>query len=577
MPTYADFTRLDLRIGTVLTAAPFPEARNPSYRLTIDFGALGVKKSSAQLTALYRPEDLVGRQVVAVVNFPVRQIATMMSECLVLGGLDGRRCRHATTARAAGGQRAAGGVIHPKHRSKRSSVVRTHKPPGMIRILLLFGVFYCTCVPAQERLSLSDAIQEGLENNFQIRIAANQLAVARNDDDYALTQKYPTVTLGLSPGVSYRNQSNPASIVAQSTTTSYTVAPIGQFNWVLFNGGRIELNKERLATLAELSSGQLQLQVENTVQDIINAYYNAVVQLEQIGVRERVLKLSRDRIEYQEVRSEFGQGGTFDELQARDAFLNDSSSLVQQRVGYRNAVRNLLQLMGTTQLDRDVALTDELTYEPAVYDTNELEARLLARNQQLQNLLVNRDLAALQTQLIEAERAPVIGIGAGASYDISVQTGTQTFDFGGDQPSREQELPGVAARTLAGNVGFTASYLLFDGGNRRVRAQSSRLQEITVQLDYQAAQQQLRTALLNTLALYDNQLAIIGITQGLIDNAERNIEIAEERYRGGTINSFDYRQIQLNYANAEFQLLNALLNLKSTETELLRVTGGIVR
>lgn len=447
----------------------------------------------------------------------------------------------------------------------------------MTRTAWLFTAFFCTCVRAQSPLTLSEAIQRGLENNYQLRIAESQLDVARNNDDYALTQKYPTISLGLSPGISYRNQSNPASIVAQSATTSYAVAPNAQLNWVLFNGGRIAINKERLETLAELSAGQLQLQVENTVQDIIEAYYNAVVQREQIRVRERILDLSRDRIEYQEVRSEFGQGGTFDELQARDAYLSDSTTLVQQRVGHRNAIRNLLQVMGSDDLRQEIVLTDELAYEGAVFDPAELEARLLASNRNLQNLLINRDLAALQTRLIETERMPTLGIGAAASYDISVQTGTQTFDFGGDQPSREQELPGVAARTLAGNVGFTASYLLFDGGNRRVRTQSSRLQEITAQLDYQSAQQQLRTALQNNFALYENQVVVIGITRQLIENAERNIGIAEERFRGGTINSFDFRQIQLNYANAEFQLLNALLNLKYTETELLRVTGQIVR
>ncbi|CAH1001241.1 hypothetical protein LEM8419_02140 [Neolewinella maritima] len=449
----------------------------------------------------------------------------------------------------------------------------------MIRLLPLLGILLCTGVRAQDslRLSLSDAIQRGLENNYQIRIATNELEVARNNDDYALTQKYPTISLGLSPGVGYRNQSNPASIVVQSTTTSYSVAPTAQLNWVLFNGGRIAINKERLGTLAELSAGQLQLQIENSVQDIIDAYYTAVVQEEQIRVRQRVLGLSRDRIDYQQVRREFGQGGTFDELQARDAYLSDSTNLVVQRVNYANAVRNLLQLMGETVLNQPVALTTALTYEETDYDPAALEAQLLAANRNLQNLLINRDLAALQTRLIETERLPTIGIGAGVNYDIAVQTGTQTFEFGGDQPGREQELPGVAARTLAGNIGFTASYLLFDGGNRRVRIQSSRLQEMTAQLDYQSAQQQLRTALYNTLALYDNQTRIIGITQQLIDNAERNIEIAAERFRGGTINSFDYRQIQLNYANAEFQLLNALLNLKQTETELLRVTGQIIR
>ena len=89
--TWQEFTRVEMRIGTVLAADPFPEARNPSYLLRIDFGAeIGERKTSAQITDKYAPEELVGRQVVAVVNFPPKQIANRMSECLVLGGMEGK-------------------------------------------------------------------------------------------------------------------------------------------------------------------------------------------------------------------------------------------------------------------------------------------------------------------------------------------------------------------------------------------------------------------------------------------------------------------------------------------------------
>ena len=84
--SFEDFERVDIRIGTVLRAEPFPEARKPAYRLTVDFGPdIGVKRSSAQITKHYRLDELPGRKVVAVVNFPPRQIGPMMSEVLCLG------------------------------------------------------------------------------------------------------------------------------------------------------------------------------------------------------------------------------------------------------------------------------------------------------------------------------------------------------------------------------------------------------------------------------------------------------------------------------------------------------------
>ncbi len=86
--SWSEFKKVELRVGTILSAEPFEKAKNRSYVLVVDFGEFGIKKSSAQITKLYTVQELIGKQVIAVLNFPPKQIANIMSECLILGAVD---------------------------------------------------------------------------------------------------------------------------------------------------------------------------------------------------------------------------------------------------------------------------------------------------------------------------------------------------------------------------------------------------------------------------------------------------------------------------------------------------------
>lgn len=105
--TFEDFLKTDLRVGTIIEVNDFPKARKPAYQLTIDFGDLGIKKTSAQVTTLYQKEDLLNKQIVAVVNFPKKQIANFMSECLILGAVNEKDVI----------------LLNPEHKVKNGSVV----------------------------------------------------------------------------------------------------------------------------------------------------------------------------------------------------------------------------------------------------------------------------------------------------------------------------------------------------------------------------------------------------------------------------------------------------------------------
>ena len=442
-------------------------------------------------------------------------------------------------------------------------------------IILLFPIFILSVfsLSGQENLSMAQAIEIGLQNNYQIQIAQKDLEIAQNNNNWAIAGRYPSVDLSVGSGNTYNQSNNPASFIPKISTIGTNLTPAAEASMILFDGYRVRFTKEQLEELERLSEGNVRLAIENTVQTIILAYYAALVQKEQLDVLTEVLKLSSDRINYEEVKKQFGQAGTFDILQTKDAYFNDSTNYITQKNTYENALRTLNLAMAEQDLNKPYTLTDKLQFSGDDYDLNALRTKMLANNVGLQNLFVNRELAAIGTKIESSTKLPTVSIRGGAAYTPS----WTLWGSGTRADGAEFDLGGLNAQSTNAYVNFAVTYNLYNGGTRKRKIENARKEELITQLNIEDTKLALNAQLENTWATYNMEKEVVKVTQELMDNAEENIRISDERFRGGLITSFEYRTVQLNYINASVSRLTAIFNLKNTETELIRLIGGLVR
>ncbi len=440
--------------------------------------------------------------------------------------------------------------------------------------LLLINILCCLILFAQEKLSLAQAIEIGIQNNYQIEIARQNLHVASNNNDWGAAGRYPRVDINLNSSNGYRNAKSPGFLLEQSALSG-GITPSIDAAWTIYDGKKVKITKQQLEQVENQTNLGISVATENTIQSIILAYNRALIQEEQLTTLREVLTLSRDRIDYQNVRKEFGQAGKFDLLQTQDAYLNDSTNILIQENNVATAYRDLNLAMGQDDLSKIYQLTDGLNYEPKRYQLADLEQSLFANNRNLQSLMVNRELANINTQFQESFNKPTISLGSGLVYDLTGTDGTQLIAFG-DQPPVETDNKGTN-KTFNFYFNIQANYNLFDGGNKKRNIENAKVDELIAQLNINELKRTLSNQLQNALANYNNQLRLVNLTANLINNAKENLTIGEERFKGGLITSFDYRNIQLSFVNASQSRLNAIFNLKNTEVELMRLTGDLIK
>ncbi|MBL7113689.1 MAG: TolC family protein [Bacteroidales bacterium] len=405
---------------------------------------------------------------------------------------------------------------------------------------------------AQKDLTLSLALEKALQNNYGIILSTADTEIAAINNSWGTAGRIPTVGFDASSSNSYD--------LLDNTASNRLSLALGM-DWILFDGFRVDITKDKLEDLETLSGGRLAVVVENTIEDVILYYQNVLLQQERLKVLEKVMTLSEDRYNYEMKRYELGGSVTYNVLQAKTLYLSDKASFMNQEVVVRNAIRNLNFVLGE---DPVVSWKFTEPFDPAAeeYVLSDLLAKMLSNNQTLQNQYVNLMLQQKEVAIQKSDYYPTVRLGAGIenSYSRMQQDGGDPTTTSGLSPY--------------GNLSL--SFDIYDAGNRASDIQIARINEEMAQVEIEQMEHSLTNLLLNVYDYYTVRIALLEVAVESLEAAELNLQIADEKFKTGAINSFNYRDIQLIYLNAALGRLQAVYNLIDSKTVLTRLTGGFI-
>jgi outer membrane protein TolC len=327
--------------------------------------------------------------------------------------------------------------------------------------------------------------------------------------------------------------------------------------WTIFDGLRMFTTYERLGELERLGETQSRIQIENTIADIIAAYYNIVRVSRRLVVLENTVDISVERYRIADTKRQLGSGSEYELLLARTDLNSDRAGVIQEEVLLSDARLRLLQLLAL-EPDTDFVVDPEIRFSEEL-SLDEVTAGINAYNSALQASEIQRRIAGLQRRELVQGRMPEVRLSAG--YNINNR---QT-----DNGSRRlQEVDGY-------RYGVTVTVPILDGLNLTRRLQAARIAERNADILYDEQMLLMRNIAMAEYRNYRNTKAVVLIEQENLQLANETLEIALERFYLGTITSLELRESQRTLINTETRLITAQYEAKLSETELLRLMGSL--
>lgn len=412
----------------------------------------------------------------------------------------------------------------------------------------------------QETLDLEKAIQTGLENNYQIKIAVENVNLREGEQQIGFSTLFmPIIDATYLRSYSkedveqrFVNDPEPRQINdAKSRNENFSIVGIYGFR------PESIVTMRRLGQLTEISELEAKVSIENTVAGISTAYYILILELQRYQVLKETLKLSKARLNIAQAQYELGGAGKRDYLTAQVDYNADSSLLITQEQIIQNSRINLNELMAVNSeeeymVNDTISIGDVMRFE-------DLEDNAFLENKQLLINQRQKNVAFLQKRELQASRLPVLNLNG------NYVNNTSNSDAGFLLQNQRQGFNG------GGNITVN----LFSGLALNRRIQNAKVQERIQEFTLDQYEIQLKSDIQRAFNVYTKNLQLLKIEQVNYQVATENSEIALERFRLGIASYLEFRDAQVNLLTAKDRLITSIFNIKEQEIELMRLSGKI--
>jgi len=428
--------------------------------------------------------------------------------------------------------------------------------------IFLFVLFFSPALNAQDTLSLQQALEIALQNNYGVQIARNDAAIAANNNSAGNAGYLPSLSLSTTQSNNVNNTRQEfftGEVRQRDGAKSNALNAQAELNWTIFDGFSMFANADYLEALEKIGEVQARDALERTAASVIVTYYDIVRRQRQLEVIREAIAISAQRKKLAEDRLGLGAGSRLEVLQAQVDGNADSSALLSEILAMTESKAALNILMARPAeteflVSRTISVQPDLNYTAILEKAkNENPAVQLARQ--------NAYLAALDVRRTRSTYYPFLDLNAGYGY------------------SRSQAEVGIlkSNRSAGLTYGFTAGITIFDGFNARRQVRNAKLAQESRNLDVKFSEQETAGAVYTAWQSYSQSLRRAALDRQNLDAAKTSSDVALERYRLGTSSAIELRDAQQNYVEAQQRLLEALFEAKMAEVELLRLSGQLVK